>query len=166
VAIYNKKYNKFSNLGFAWLPVISVIAIMLSSCALFGPGATRVEATIKSTSDINPNLDNKPSPLVIRIFELKSIDAFQNNDFFSLYDNESESIGKDILAKNEIEVRPGEKYKYNRDLNVETRYLGVIAAYRNLDNSQWRASIEVPLNKKINITIQLRKLAVSINSTK
>lgn len=154
--------NRQLFLIFIWFFILTT----LSGCALFGPKHTRVEAIIESSPDINPNVDGKPSPLVIRIYELKSIDVFQSSDFFSLYDNEAAAIGKDILAKNEFDIRPGERYKYQRNLHAESRYIGVIAAYRNLDNSQWRATIEVPQNKTTELIIRLGSLAVSINTTK
>ena len=70
------------------------------------------------------------------------------------------------MAKDEVEVRPGEKYNYKRELNAESRYIGVIAAYRDIDNSQWRAIIEVPQNKKSKLAIHLGSLAVSIYTIK
>ncbi len=146
-------------MGFALAALVST----LTGCALFGPSSTRVEATISAVSDLNPNLEGRPSPLVIRIFELKSVDAFQSSDFFSLYDNEAAALGPDILAKDEIEVRPGERYNYTRTLNAESRFIGVVAAYRDLDNAQWRASIKVPQNKKSTLSIHLGGLAVSVD---
>ncbi len=139
---------------------------LLSGCALFGPYPTHVDAIIEAGADINPNADGKPAPLVLRIYELSSIDTFQNSDFFALYDDEAATIGKDILEKYEVEVRPNEKYTYNRSLNLGTRYIGVIAAYRSLDHSQWRASFEIPQNQTTELLIQARRLAVSINKKK
>lgn len=157
--------KRFTQLTYC-LIISAIIGISLSGCAIFGPQPTRVEAIIQAEADINPNLDGKPAPLVLRIYELKSIDTFQNSDFFSLYDDETSTIGKDILAKDEIEIRPSEKYNYKREANVETRYLGVIAAYRNIDNSQWRTTFELPQNKTSELVIRAGRLAVSINSKK
>jgi len=149
--------------AFTGVALVAMLVSLLAGCALFGPSPTRVEATITAADDLNPNFEGRPSPLVIRIYELKSIDAFQGSNFFSLYDNEAAALGADILARDEIEVRPGERYNYKRTLNDESRYIGVIGAYRDLDNAQWRASIKVPKNKKSTLAIRLGGLAVSVS---
>jgi len=142
---------------------VTALVSLLAGCALFGPSPTRVEATITAAGDLNPNLEGRPSPLVIRIYELKSIDAFQGSSFFKLYDTEAAALGADLLGRDELEVRPGERYEYKRTLNNESRYIGVIGAYRDLDNAQWRASIKIPKNKKSSLAIRLGGLAVSVS---
>jgi len=40
---------------------------------------------------------------------------------------------------------------------------GVIAAYRDLDNAVWRASVETPIDETIEVTISIDRLSVKIN---
>ncbi|HEY5307209.1 MAG TPA: type VI secretion system lipoprotein TssJ, partial [Casimicrobiaceae bacterium] len=84
------------------------------------------------------------SPLSLRLFELKSEAAFQTADFFALYDRDQATLGGDMLARDEVIIRPGETQTITRKANADTRLLGVIAAFRDLEHSVWRTSVAVP----------------------
>lgn len=55
-----------------------------------------------------PNGNGRPSPIVVRLFELKHPVTFENADFFSLYERAKETLAPDLVASEEIELRPGE----------------------------------------------------------
>jgi predicted component of type VI protein secretion system len=40
------------------------------------------------------------------------------------------------------------RQKFNRPLNLDTRYVGVVAAFRDLENAQWKAFTAVPVKEK------------------
>lgn len=147
---------------FAILLVLSVAA-----CAsLFGPAPTELELSIEASPHLNPNTEGRPSPIVLRIYELNDISAFENSDFFTLYDAESEALGKFIVFKQELEIKPGQKLKLERKAKDEARHLAVLAAYRDLDNSRWRGSLELIPHKKSKIMIHLGSLSVSVTKPK
>ncbi|MGB7990462.1 MAG: type VI secretion system lipoprotein TssJ, partial [Candidatus Methylophosphatis roskildensis] len=47
------------------------------------PKPTVITATIDAAATVNPDANGRPSPIVMRMFELRSIAAFNNADFFS-----------------------------------------------------------------------------------
>ena len=49
---------------------------------------------ISSDPDINPDMNGRPSPIVLRIYALKSDDIFNNADFFALYENDASILGR------------------------------------------------------------------------
>jgi hypothetical protein len=69
----------------------------------------------------------------VRIFELRSRSAFDAADFFSLYDREQATLGTELLAKEQYILRPGDTQGYTRKAQGEARFLGVVAAYRDLE---------------------------------
>ena len=69
---------------------------------------TSIDAQILASFEINPDANGRPSPLVVRIYELKSISAFNDADFFKLYDEEVATLGGDLLSREEFELTPGE----------------------------------------------------------
>lgn len=155
------------------------LSIVLSSCASMAAGLTKgvldkafeddppvVEATITTASDLNPDASGKATPVVFRFYELKAIGSFNAADFFSLYDQDAEILGPDMLAREEWTLVPGETREMTRELNIETRYFGVVAAYRDLDNSVWRASIETPIDETIEVIISIDRLSVKISHKK
>jgi type VI secretion system protein VasD len=126
-------------------------------------GPPTIEADFRAAVDLNPDHEGNPSPLVVRLYELKSATAFNNSGFFSLYDNDSAELGDDLKGREEIEFQPGQALFLERELEMETRYLGVIAAYRDIENARWRAVIEVEPGSDTEVIIALERLAVNIN---
>lgn len=151
------------------LLTIAMLAPALLGCstvidakdAVFG-GTTRIEAKLAAAKDLNPDLDGQPSPLVVRLYALKSATAFNNASFFSLYDSEAAELGADLQNREELEVRPGQKLALERDFKDETRYLGVLAAYRDIDNASWRAVYELREGRLTELKIGLGRLDVTI----
>jgi len=124
---------------------------------------TRIDAHILASFEINPDADGRPSPMVVRVYELKSKNVFDEADFFKLYDEEAATLGGDLLNREEFEVAPGEGRNYEHKAHDDTRFLGVIAAYRDITHAHWRASFELEQNSKNKLVIQIGKQSVSIN---
>ncbi len=152
---------------FRLLQLLSYIFIctLLSACsssswAIF---PTRINSQILASFDINPDANNRPSPLVIRIYELKSISAFNDADFFKLYDEEAATLGGDMLSREEFELSPGQGREVTRTANDKARYFAVIAAFRNIDQARWRASTTLELNSKNTLVVRISKHRITIN---
>jgi type VI secretion system protein VasD len=130
----------------------------------FGPSPTRLEVSVEASPNLNPNAEGRPSPIVLRFYELSSSDVFESSDFFTLYDTEMATLGKFIVFRDEMNINPGQLKKFSREAKPEARYIGVIAAYRDLDNARWRGVIELKPHKKNKIMIHLGSLSVSITN--
>ena len=129
---------------------------------IFETGPSTIEANLTATEDMNPDYEGEASPLVVRMYELKSVTAFNNASFFALYDSDEAELGGDLKAKEEIELQPGDKLEFERELQLETRYVGFIAGYRDIDNAAWRAVAEIPEGSSTDITVEFGRLAVKI----
>ena len=142
----------------------SVALVVMSGCSMpsLFSSAPRLAISLQASANVNPNPEGQASPIVVRLYELKSLDAFTGEDFFTLYDNEKAVLGEQLLAKEEIELKPGETREIGHELNPATRFLGVIAAYRDIDHAKWQASFPVDKHGKTETTIRLERLAVSI----
>ncbi|WP_122750237.1 type VI secretion system lipoprotein TssJ, partial [Pseudomonas viridiflava] len=62
---------------------------------------------------------------------------------FSLYERAKESLAPDMVASEELELRPGETVELKLSLQEGSRYVGVLAAYRDLPDSRWRYTLQV-----------------------
>lgn len=129
---------------------------------LFETGPSTIEANLTASEDMNPDYEGQASPLVVRMYELKSATAFNNASFFALYDSDEAELGGDLKAKEEIELQPGDKLEFERELQPETRYVGFIAGYRDIDNASWRAVAEIPEGSSTDLKVDFGRLAVKI----
>lgn len=143
---------------------IGVLVVMgLVGCALiFEEDPPWIEARFKASSDLNPDPQGRPSPLVLRLYELKSTTAFENTDFFSLYEDDASVLGEDMVAKDEFQFEPGETRELARELQPGTRYIGLLAAYRKLGSARWRAIVETPKDQTTEMTIRLEALGIKV----
>ena len=129
---------------------------------LFEDGPTEIYAEIEAMPDINPDADGVPSPLVVRMYQLKSPTAFNNATFFALYDSDTAELGEDLKGKEELELQPGQKLELERELAPEVRFVGFIAGYRDIDNATWRAVAELEEGSSNDITIAVERLKFKI----
>lgn len=98
---------------------------------------------ILAKHDINPDSNGRPSPVVVYIFELSESTLFENQDFFSIYEDHERVLGPDLVNKYEVSLTPGKKEIYNASMSPKTEYLGIVAAFRDIENSNWRQVIKV-----------------------
>ena len=140
--------------------------LFLAGCAS-APKPDPLKITLDTHENVNPDVRGRPSPVSVKFFALKSIAAFNAADFFSMFEDEQKALGADLVNTEVIQLRPGEKLQLDRSLPPETRYLGVVAAFRDIERSQWRASLPVPAKEKPSrILIQLDINKVQIEAEK
>ncbi|MEX8519895.1 MAG: type VI secretion system lipoprotein TssJ [Leptothrix sp. (in: b-proteobacteria)] len=129
---------------------------------LFSSGPPELTAMLEASAKVNPDSRQRPSPLLLRLYELKAAAAFNNADFVSLYQRDQAELGGDLLAREEYLLSPGEKRPIKRQLTAQTRFLGVFAAYRDLERARWRLLVPVETKGKLQITIRADELALTL----
>jgi type VI secretion system protein VasD len=148
---------------FARLLLAGIFVALLAGCGAAPPKPTIIDAVISVSPGLNPDSRGRASPIVVRIFELKTLAAFNGADFFSLWDRERETLAAELVARDELQLRPGEQTKFERTLQPDTRHVAVIAAFRDLERAQWRGAISVVPNQKQPIIIKLEARSVTIS---
>jgi type VI secretion system protein VasD len=141
--------------------LLMALALAVLGCAST-PKPTIVKMDLDVAPGVNPDSRGRASPVVVRLFELKSLAAFNDSDFFSLFDRDKETLGAELVARDEMQLQPGEKRKVERVLQLDTHYLGVIAAFRDLEQARWRAAVPVPAGATVVLTVRLDARSVSL----
>jgi type VI secretion system protein VasD len=131
-----------------------------AGCGRSSPPLLRGAITAGTAS--NPDARGRPSPVVVRVYELRSVGAFGNADFFSLFEKEQETLAGELIGREEFILKPGEKRAYQRQLQPDTKFIGVVAAFRDLENARWRQSAPVPSARRPRLTIGVEALAVTV----
>jgi type VI secretion system protein VasD len=124
------------------------------------PPPAVLHAAIAAAPDLNPDLKGRASPVVLRIFELKTPASFQGADFFSLFGRAADPLGDDLVATQELTLAPNEQRQLERQLNPDTRYIGLVAGYREYEISTWRMLVPVAPNATTRLPVQLRARAI------
>jgi type VI secretion system protein VasD len=128
------------------------------------PPPTLINVEIVASAQVNPDGSGRPSPIVVRLYELKGLTRFNATDFYSLYSDDEAQIGGDLGKREQFILRPGSQKNYSHETPADTQYLGVIAAYRNIDRAVWRASVPIPAHRTTNFTILLDTLGLSLQA--
>jgi type VI secretion system protein VasD len=154
--------------GSAWrsrrrvlITTLGVLPWGLVACSS-GPKAARVSGSIVAAPDLNPSVSGRPSPLVLRIFELRAATAFNQADFLALYQADQATLGAELVQRDELVLQPGETRPYQRQLSADTRFIGVLGAFRNLERAVWRSVAAVQPGRAQRLTLRADSLALTL----
>jgi type VI secretion system protein VasD len=142
----------------------SLILLGLAGCGS-APDPTPVNISITADKAVNPGESGEASPVVVRVYELKGIKAFNNATFFD-FDDEAKALGGDMISSREYELVPGTSKEYKTEISSEAAYVGVVASFRDIQSAKWRDSIELRKEKKNRFVIYVTSLAVRIQKIK
>ena len=136
--------------------------LTLAGCAAMSPYSTmtKLDLSLAGSDQLNPDLNGRPSPIVVRLMELKHPVAFENADFFSLYQRPKEALAPDLVTQEELELRPGETRELKVSVQQGSRYVGVLAAYRDLPEANWRYVIAIDEQQRKAANLRLDELGI------
>lgn len=135
---------------------------LLSGCTYVVSDITKVDLRIVATGDVNPDDYGRPSPVVVQVVELASPQAFEAAQFFALYDQQEQTLGGDRLAAEEFEFKPGDVRDLKYALKPEAGYVGILAAYRQLDKVNWRLVLPLDSKQKNQVTVLLNSRGIEL----
>ncbi|CAI0750585.1 MULTISPECIES: type VI secretion system lipoprotein TssJ [Serratia] len=128
-----------------------MLFLMLGALALSGcmSSAKSVPSRYSLNFDADPRVNaaagQRPAPIKIRVLLLRSDAEFMEADFFSLQNDAKSVLGNSLLDSDQFFLTPGQVGKQLRGQStLETRYIGIIAEYQNLDGKAWRISLPLP----------------------
>jgi len=124
----------------------------------------KVKSLITSTADLNPDFRGRPSPVVLILFQLAAADTFKNADFASLYDPKAPVLGKDLIDRTQMTVQPGEMRPLEAEFDESARFLGVVAAYRDIEHAEWRGVVVLPEKGFFKKVFSRQKLVIALES--
>lgn len=122
----------------------------------------KAKMTLTAAKDVNPDGSGRPSPVVVRVYQLRADTVFSGAEFFTLFNEEEKVLGAELISKDEYVLDPGEQRPVDVTVGNDTRFLGVIAAFRDIRNAQpWRVVIPAP---RAGFTISVERARVVVAS--
>ncbi len=135
---------------------------LLAACSSSPPKPQMVKLSFVVSADVNPDSQNRPSPVVVRLYQLKDDAVFKDADIFTLFDKEQATLAAALVSREEYELAPGEHRAVDLELSRDARFVGVVAAYRDIRNADWKAQIGAPDKGLINI-VKKNKIGVAVD---
>jgi type VI secretion system protein VasD len=132
---------------------------LLSACA-GAPKRENLGLTISATADVNPDMQGRPSPIILHIMELNSSEQFNRLDYMGLTQPSGSALGAELLGKNQVILQPGESKTLPLELNPMTTVIGLVAGYRDIDNAVWRKTIPITQGKTKGLSISLEQTQI------
>jgi type VI secretion system VasD/TssJ family lipoprotein len=120
----------------------------------------RLPMTLSATADVNPNARGNPQPIVVRIYQLRSDQAFLKADQQELFDDEQKVLGQEFIGRTEYLVDPSQKQTQEINFAKEAVYVGVAAAFFDIRNAQWRQVLFTP-RKGMSVAVERARLTVT-----
>lgn len=118
---------------------------------------TDLTLSFKVDSDINPDENKTPSPLFVRMYELKSTKLFNKANFIDIYEGDKEVLGADFIAVQKLKrLKPGEDRENSFVLNEKTRFVGLYAEFLNYKSAGYKMIIPVVQHDVIGTTINVK----------
>lgn len=142
--------------------VFSIILCTLLVCAATGCGKPHIELDVASHPNVNPDYSGRPSPVIVKLYELKSDLTFRQGDFNSLFSQPVQTLGADLVAADELVFVPSEAATVTYELMPETRFVGLVAGFRQMDRAEWRGIVPVSPEEKKVIRIQLSDVSLAL----
>lgn len=125
-------------------------ALWIAGCAAPAPTVSAPYTVVITADDkLNPDRNGLPTPVEIRIYRLKGITAFNNSDFFGLYEKDAQLLASELVSKEVFMLQPGEAKVLVGKASNDERALGVFVGYRDLDKAVWRGIAPLPAPKEI-----------------
>lgn len=143
----------------------AVLASLLAACSSAPPPPpppTVLQLHFLASSELNPSPSGDPAPVRVRLYELKSATNFTRADFFTLIDKPESALGNDLVAHDELLLRPSDQKETTRTLDEATKFFAIVVGYRDLDHAIWRQVVEVQSQKTSPYDVMVGSHAIAI----
>ncbi|SDT88484.1 type VI secretion system lipoprotein TssJ [Halopseudomonas salegens] len=117
-----------------------VVLLLLAGCAksVSPDHETLVTLQINSSTLINPDLNERASPVEVHVYFLRDDNAFLEQDYFDLVASPEQALRQDLLMNESVIVVPGQAVQKRMYVDDGYAYVGVVASFRDLEGSVWR----------------------------
>lgn len=129
---------------------LTILLVLLCACS-----SPRITMEVASQPNVNPDNSGRPSPVILKMYEMRGDMAFRQSDFQTLFEEPMKVLGAELVAADELTLVPGEARTVGYAPMPETRFVGIIAGFRQLERADWRRVIPVNAEKPNLIRLEL-----------
>jgi type VI secretion system protein VasD len=150
--------------------VLACAVLALAGCAAKPPKPVAAKALVLASPTVNPDASGRPSPVVVRVYQLRGDAEFNGADFFAVFDHEKETLGASLILREERTLNPGEKAEFDMPVSPDARFVGAVAAFRDIRSTRWKALAGAPeksllkVLSKSRVTIRVEQGTVTVST--
>ena len=154
------------------LLIVALGLLVLSACSSSKSrvgGVLNLDTDLKLTfevdSNINPDDNKRPSPVFVRLYQLKSATSFNKADFIDLYERDEELLKGDIVSKQVLKpIAPGEARTERFVLESGVSQIALYAEFSQYRGSNYKVIFPVTENNIIRnaVTVKISGTDISI----
>ncbi|EKT56020.1 type VI secretion system lipoprotein TssJ [Providencia burhodogranariea] len=169
-SIYSTRYSRTTLL-------LLIAALSLTGCGLtqtIGDGTSNIAKSIfykqikvvhldfVAREALNTDDNGTSLSTIIRVYQLKTADNFNDSDYPSLFAKDSEVLKSTLVAQKDIRIRPGEAISFDIPMEDGAEYVAIAVMFNNPDliTDNWR----VVIPKKYLLPDDPRRLVLSENT--
>ncbi|MCJ8318838.1 MAG: type VI secretion system lipoprotein TssJ [Colwellia sp.] len=151
--------------------LLLLLALSMSACSVFSstePEPVELKMILQASDNINPSDVSNANPVVVNLYQLKSIDAFQSAQILDLFEKDISVLADDLVKRQTLaSVLPLEKRVTTLAVAQGTKFLAVFVQFSNYSQAKTRAWIEIKDVEDIeHVTISIDSLTVNFESVK
>jgi type VI secretion system protein VasD len=143
---------------------ITAIVFSLASCTAVNTKVgsfldldTDLKLSFAVDKNVNPDDSKVSSPVIVRMYELKSTKAFENANFIDLYERDSEVLGKTMITQQSLKpIQPNENRTARFVLSKGTKYIGLYAEFLQYENAKYKVIIPVAETNVVSSTAKVQ----------
>jgi type VI secretion system protein VasD len=129
------------------------------------PKPTIVELELTAQANLNPDTRGRPSPLLVRLYELATPAGFEALPFDTLQADDTAGLKPDLVDKREQVIAPGSTTAIGLKPDDKVKFIGVFASFRDLERAKWRAVVPVKANvtQRVELRFDDRSVGSSVS---
>lgn len=125
----------------------------------------KVILTSDGGNQLNPDASGTPLSVVMRVYQLTSLERFTTVDADTLWDDPKKALGSTLVESREITLLPGIGQIDQWPLSKTARYVGVAAFFRVDDNGRWKVAFDADSLRKDGIWFSSDGLRILVDQT-
>lgn len=129
------------------------------------PPKTVAEVSVVAAPTLNPDLNGRPSPVVVRIYQLATTELFTNVDFFQVFEQDKAALGPTFISRQDAVFQPGQVEKMSIPIKDGVTALGVVVGFRNYERATWRALAPITVERHNVVDLQIYSQNVQMKTT-
>lgn len=123
----------------------AVLCGTLVACASSQTKPVKVSGDIQAQRSINLDVDGIAQPVIVRLFFLNDDEPFHNASFKELLQGDPNQLFAGALVHFErMQVLPGQRLKLDSRIARGSQFVGVAAAFRQLNSTDWKMIKTLP----------------------